>query len=154
MIESIFPYYVLMDTDSICIFFIFICKSSCNIPNEKFRDVLFEVIINNKILNRFDTSHELWDWFNVRNKDLRKKLGYFAVENIDDPCIVTVAVNPKEYFEQFESDNVNKKHKGFRKGAAGMEFENYSRRINSVNEIESFGHAINEKHSQFRFSLK
>ena len=35
-----------------------------------------------------------------------------------------------------------------------MEFENYSRRINSVNEIESFGHAINEKHSQFRFSVK
>ena len=30
---------------------------------------------------------------------------------------------------------------------AGMEFESYSRRINSLNEIESFGHAINEKHS-------
>ena len=34
-----------------------------------------------------------------------------------------------------------------------MECENYSRRINSVNEIESSGHAINEKHSQFRFSV-
>ena len=35
-----------------------------------------------------------------------------------------------------------------------MEFENYSRRINSVNEIESFGQTINEKHSQFQFSVK
>ena len=35
-----------------------------------------------------------------------------------------------------------------------MESEKHSRRINSVNEVESFGHAINEKHSQFRFSVK
>ena len=147
-------YSLLTDTDSICSFFIFICKPSCNIPNEKFRDALFEVIINSKILNRFDTSHKFWDRFNVRNKDLRKKFGYFAIENIDDPCIVTVAINPKEYFEQFESDNVNKKYKGLRKGAAGMEFENYPRRINFVNEIESFGQTINKKHLQFRFSVK
>ena len=60
----------------------------------------------------------------------------------------------KEYFEQFESGNVNKKHKGLRKGVSGMEFENYSRRINSVYEIESFGQTINEKLSQFRFSVK
>ena len=106
------------------------------------------------ILNRFGTSHELWDWFNVRNKDLRKKFGNFAIENIDGLCIVTVAVNPKEYFEQFESHNVNKKHKGIKICAAGMECENYSRRINSVNETESSGHAVNEKHSQFRFSVK
>lgn len=26
--------------------------------------------------------------------------------------------------------------------------------LNSLNEIESFGHAINEKHSQFRFCAK
>ena len=93
MIESIFPYSVLTDTDCICIFYIFICKPSCNVPNEKFCDVLFEVIINNKILHWFGTSHEFGDRFNVKNKDLRKKLSYF--ENIDDPCLVTVAVNPK-----------------------------------------------------------
>ena len=105
----------MTDTDTICIFFVFICKPSCNIPNETFCDVLFEVIIKNKILNGFDTSHEFWDQFNVRNKDLRKKLGYFAIENIDDPCIVTIVVNPKEYLEQFESGNVNKNIKGLEK---------------------------------------
>lgn len=61
----------------------------------------------------------------MRNANLRKKLGYFSIENIDDPYLVIVAVKPKEYFEQFESDNVNKKHKWLRKGASGMEFENY-----------------------------
>ena len=40
------------------------------------------------------------------------------------------------------------------KGAAGMEFENFSRRIDSVNKIELFGQTINEKHSQFQFSVK
>ena len=154
MTGSVIPYSDLTDTDSICIFFIFICKPSCNVPNEHFPNVLFEVIISNKILNRFDTSHKFLDQFNVRNKDLRKKLGYFAIEDIDDLCFVTVAVNPKEYFEQFESDNVSKKHKGLRKGAAGMEFENYSRGINSVNENESFGPTINGKHLQFRFFVK
>lgn len=129
MIELIFSYSVLTDIDSICIFFIFICKSSCNVPNEKFRDVLFEVIINNKILNWLDTSPKFCGRFTVRDKDLRKKLGYFAIENIDDPCLVTFAVNPKEYVEQLQREHVNKKHKGVRKGAAGMEFESYSRRI-------------------------
>ena len=90
----------------------------------------------------------------MRNTNLRKKLGYFSIENIDEPYLVTVAVNPKEYFEQFESDIVNKKRKGLRKNASDMELENYLRRINSVKEIESFGQVINEKHSQFRFSLK
>ena len=109
MIESIFPYSLLTNTDSICIFFISISKPSCTFPNEQFHNVLFEVMINNKVLNRFDTSHEFLDQFNVRNKDLRKKLSYFAIKNIDGPCIVTVVINPKEYFEQFESDNVNEK---------------------------------------------
>ena len=59
MIESMFRYSVLTDTDSICIFIIFICKPSCNDSNEKFRSV-FEVIINIEVLNRFDTSHEFW----------------------------------------------------------------------------------------------
>ena len=84
-------------------------------PNSKFRDVLFEVIVENEILHRFDTSQEFWKNYSDRNKSLKKKLGYFSIERIDDPCMVAVAVNPKEYFENFKSENVNKKHKGLRK---------------------------------------
>ena len=57
MIERVFPYSILTGTDNICVFFIFICKPESNLPDPKFRDVLFEVIRENEILHRFDTSH-------------------------------------------------------------------------------------------------
>ena len=38
-------------------------------------------------------------------------LGHSEIEHIDDPSLVTLAVNPKEYTETFENENVNKKHK-------------------------------------------
>lgn len=47
-----------------------------------------------------------------------------------------------------ESENVNKNYKGPRKGAQRMKFENYSRRINSIKEIETFGQ------KQKRFLIK
>ena len=89
-----------------------------------------------------------------RTQSLREKLGYFLIENIDDACIVTVAVNPKEYFEEFESQIVNKKHKGLRKGAGGMEFEDYAQRINSIKGIKTFGQLPKEKQKQDRFAIK
>ena len=50
-----------------------------------------------------------------------------------------IAVNPKQYIETFKSAYVNKKPKGLTKGSFGMESENYSRRINSILDIETFG---------------
>ena len=29
-------------------------------------------------------------------------LGYYEIEHIDDPCILTIAAHPMEYFEMFE----------------------------------------------------
>ena len=57
-------------------------------------------------------SHEFWENYSARNKSLKKKLGYFKIENLDDTCMMTVAINPKEYFENFKNENVNKKYKG------------------------------------------
>ena len=102
----------------------------------------------------FDTSHEFWENCSARNKSLKKKLGYFSIKNIDDPCIMTVAVNSKEYFETFKSENVNKTHRGLRKSAVGMEFEKYSKRINSIKEIETFGQLPKEKQKQNRSTNK
>ena len=65
--------------------------------------------------------------------------------------LVTAAVNPKGYIEIFESENINKKHKVFRESARGMEFENYSKRINSVQEIKTFGQLTQDKQKQSRF---
>lgn len=56
-------------------------------------------------------------------------LGLYEVEHIDDPCYVTLAVNPKEYFEYFKRKCVNKKHKGIKKSLMGMDYENYAERI-------------------------
>ena len=65
-----------------------------------------------------------------------------------------MVVNSKEHFEKFKSENINKKHKDLRKGAKGMEFGNYSKRINLIKEIENFAQLTQEKHKQNRFSIK
>ena len=116
--------------------------------DKKFRNCPFEIITENEVSSRFDTSDEFWERFGVQDKALQKKLGYYKVEHIDDPCLATVAVNPKDYLEYFESENVNKKHKGLEKGSKRMEFEHCAKRINSVREIESFGQLSPEKHTQ------
>ena len=59
-----------------------------------------------------------------RKKKEKKKLGLYEIEGIDNPCYVTLAVNPKEYFEFFQDHSSNKKHKGIKKGSRGMGFDN------------------------------
>ena len=43
-IEYIFPYHLLTDTDSTCLFFMFLCKPESDVPDEKFRDCIFEIM--------------------------------------------------------------------------------------------------------------
>ena len=52
LIEKVYLYSVLMDTDSVSSLFSF-CKPKCDLPDSQFRDVLFEVIKANRILERF-----------------------------------------------------------------------------------------------------
>ena len=52
--------------------------------------------------------------------------------------MVTVAVNPKEYYEAFENNSFNKKHKGIKTGSPRMDFENYANRILSVSDCDFF----------------
>ena len=80
MIERIFPYSILTDTDSICIFFIFICKPENCAPDSVFRDVLFEVIIKNDVLHRFDILHKFWEKYEVRNEHLKKSTVTFLLK--------------------------------------------------------------------------
>ena len=53
-------------------------------------------------------------------KNTKKCLGLFEIEHIDNPCHITIAVNPKGYIEKFESGTINKKHKGIRKDTNAM----------------------------------
>ena len=60
----------------------------------------------------------------------------WKIESIDNPWEIVIIVNPKKYYEDFEDFRCNKKHKGIRKCAPGMSFENFAKRIVPVNKIE------------------
>ena len=60
-------------------------------------------------------SAEFYEQFNCRNENLRKRVGFFEIENIDKTNIITVALNPKEYYERFSDHSDNKKHKRLKK---------------------------------------
>ena len=64
-------------------------------------------------------------------------MGLFETENIDNPNICIIAVNPKEYFENFKNRSINKKHKGVRRDSPGMNFESYGERIKVLREVDS-----------------
>ena len=73
---------------------------------------------------------------------------------MNDPCYVTLAVNPKEYFEYFESENCNKKHKGIKKGAKGMEYENYAEQIKPIIDFKTYQKPKADIKSVGRISVK
>ena len=67
---------------------------------------------------------------------------------------MTLAVNPKEYFEYFESENCNKKHKGYKKGAKGMDYENYAERIKPIIDFKTYQKPKADIKSVARISVK
>ena len=76
-------------------------------------------------------SHEYFEKFNCRNIDLKKRVGYFEIENIDK---ANIALNPKEYYERFVDTTDNKKHKGLLKPTPGMDFDSYSSHLSDLTE--------------------
>ena len=72
MIEIIIINHVLTDTDSTALQFTFIADPNSDFPEDKFKDIIFEIIIATKVYKRFNTSHEFWDIFGSR-KESRKK---------------------------------------------------------------------------------
>lgn len=46
------------------------------------------------------------------NLKLKKQMGLYEIENIDNANICTIAVNSKEYFEKLKNRSINKKHNG------------------------------------------
>ena len=48
---------------SASLFFVFICKLDCSITEDQARHLLFEILTEIKILERFDTSDKFWKKF-------------------------------------------------------------------------------------------
>ena len=83
-------------------FSIFDYKLSCSIDEEKARDVIFDVLIKLKMLERLDLSDDFWERFGAQNKSLKKQVGLYEIENIDNANVLAIAINPKEYFEKYK----------------------------------------------------
>ena len=90
-------------------FFVFICDLQCNLRVDKVRDVISEVMLKSKIFDRVDLSADYFEQFKCQNPDLKKQVGLFEVENIDKTNIITIALNPKEYYKKCNDYSGNKK---------------------------------------------
>ena len=101
---------------------------------------------------RLDLSDDFWI-SDVQNKMLKKQVGLFKIENIDNPNIITIALNPKEYYEKFYDHLHNNKHKGLKKSTGGMDFESYSGRLADLNEFSKEYLKKPKKMQQKRFQI-
>ena len=152
-IQKCFLYQNLTDTDSTSLFFVFVCNLESTIPESEARKIIFECMIKSKIFERLDISHDFWKEYNVQDKSKQKVMGLFEIENIDNPNICTIAVNPKEYFEKFKNRAINKKHKGVRRDTKGMDFERYANRIKDL-RLDLKNKVEKEKVIQKRLQVK
>ena len=110
-------------------------------------------MINSKIFERLDLSDDFWSQFNVQNKTLKKQIGLFEIENIDNPNIITITLNPKEYYEKFNDHSDNKKHKGLKKSTEEIDFDSYSERLADLNEFSKEYLKKTKKIQQKRFQI-
>ena len=146
-----FLYQNLSDTDSKSLLFVFICNLNCQLNEKDSRNVKFEVMINSKIFERLDLSNEFCAHFKVRNTSTEKKVGLYEIESIDNWNIVTIAVNPKEYFEKYRYKSFNKKYIRLKRDTPGMHFEAYANRVMLFND---FTNQKVKKIQQNRFQIK
>ena len=153
-INRILYYHVLTNTDSTSLQFIIVSEVGSTYPESKVRGILFEIFSNTRIRDRFDKSDKFWRRFVVHCPQNQNVLDLYEVEHIDDPCYVTLAVNPKEYLEYFKSDSVNKKHKGIKKGSVGMDYENYAERIKPLFSFETYKKSKLDTEDVVRISVK
>ena len=56
-------------------------------------------MITNKAFDRLDLSEDFWKQFDVQNKNIKETNWFFEIEKIDKRSVITIALNPKEYYE-------------------------------------------------------
>ena len=109
--------------------FVFICDVSCNLNENISKDIIFQVLVVSKVLSRLDVSDDFCAQCGVQRKEFKKQVGLYEVENINNENILTIAVNPKDYFEKYKDYSVNKNPKEVKRNTPGMNFQAYSARI-------------------------
>ena len=66
-------------------------------------------MITSKLFDRLDWSADFWKQFDVQNEKLKKQVGLFEIKNTDKPNVITIALNPNEYYERFNNHSNNEK---------------------------------------------
>ena len=94
-IEKCFLYLNLTDRDNCSMFFAFICSLDCDVKEIEFRKIMFRILKKSKIAKRLDCSDDLWKQFAICDENTKKVMGLYEIENIDNPNICTIAINPK-----------------------------------------------------------
>ena len=117
------------------------------------RNLIFEIMFKSKLFERLDLSDDFYAQFNVQNKKLKKQVGLYEDESINNPNIITVAINPKEYFEQYKSYSINKKAKGIRRNTEGMTLDAYIDRLSPKDE-QLYDKKILQKRFQIKHNAK
>ena len=153
-IEKIHCYHILADTDSTAIQFVIVSNVDSTFSESETRESLLEIFAKTGLNERIDKSDKFWKRLNVHKPQDKKVLELYEVEHIDDQCYVILAVNPKEYFELFESQKANKKHKGVKKGYSGMEYENYAERIKPLYDFKTYKKPKVDAKNMVRISVK
>ena len=144
-VDKCYLYQNLTDTDSTSMFFLFVCNLNCSVSEDKARNIIFEVMLKSKIFDSLDLSAEFYEQFDRRYENLKKRVGLFEIESIDKPNVITIALNPKEYYECFIDYSGNKKHKGLKKSTPGKDFDSYSNQLSDLTEYSNeFSYNLNK----------
>ena len=94
-------------------------------------------MLKSKVFHRLDLSAEFYEQFDCRNENLKKRVVFFEIKSIDKPNVITIALNPKEYYERFIDHSDNKKHKGLKESTPGMDIDSYSNRFSDLTEYSN-----------------
>ena len=150
----------MTDPDSASLKFIVIADKTmshvtCDLGEREMREVLLKIFLDNDIHKMLDLSSEFFEQFGKRIENITKQVGLYELENIENGKINAICVNLKEYFELYGIlYEVNKKHKGVRKGTKGMDFDNYAGRILHIDEAREGTNRFVKKNKQIHFQNK
>ena len=66
------------------------------------QEKIFDVLIKSKILERLDLSDNFLERFCVKNKSIKKQVGLYEIENINNANVLTIAINRRRGLQKIQ----------------------------------------------------
>ena len=127
---------LLTDTGSVSLQIMFVCHKECSILEKDTSKLMFDIALGSKIFERLDRSHKYFDILQARDEKIKKQVGLYEIEAIHYPIMMSVDVNPKEYYKHYSSKDSNKRHKGVRRRSLAISFHCKSTKIRKKLKLE------------------